>query len=520
MRFGSSLFVCSLVGGAVSLGGLLVGCGADDFAGCEADNNCGGSSGDAGLGGAGGTGATGGTGASGGTDGGAGVGGSSGSGGGEGGTCDTSKDPSVESCLVDDQYAVFVSPSGNDSTDGSKGTPFGTIEKAMETAKAKGLIVIACNDTFTAPVSLTSAHDGVIVHGGFDCNSGWTYDSGKKTPVAPTAAGIALSIDGVTKATGFKDFAFTAKEGTAAGESSIAAFVKNSTNVRFTRVDFSAGKGADGAKGTLTPVVHESVQANLNGKDAAGIAPGGPMPCTCPAGGSTTGGGGGGVGQEGAPGQPAVVGGTKGTGENCTSGGTGGNGKPGADQAGGAGAAAVGVLSATGFAGGVGAVGKSGTPGGGGGGGAGTSNAGSAGGGGGCGGCGGAGATGGGAGGSSIALMVFDATVDARDCTFTTLDAGKGGDGVAGQLGATQFGFGGNKSGGGCAGGNGGKGGNGGAGGGGAGGLSVGVLHNAGSTLTNNTPNFSQGKAGGKGIGGVPASNDGVPGDSKETLTL
>ena len=263
MRFRRTWLSWLAVGATTSIGGSVVaGCGADDFTGCEADYNCnansGGAGGDSGVGGNSGAGNTSGT------------GGSSG----DGGNCDTSKSPSEEVCLVNEQFAVFVSASGSDSSDGSKASPFGTIEKAMEAAKGAGKIVIACNDPFAAPVSLTSAHDGVAVHGGFKC-SDWSYEAGKKTPVAPSATGYALKIDGVSQATSFTDFAFTAKEGTAPGESSIAAFVKSSQNVRFDRVDFTAGKGADGAAGVLVPVTHETVQANLNGKDASGTSGGG-----------------------------------------------------------------------------------------------------------------------------------------------------------------------------------------------------------------------------------------------------
>ena len=81
---------------------------------------------------------------------------------------------------------------------------------------------------------------------------------------------------------------------------------------------------------------------------------GGLRDCSCPAGGKTTGGAGGSQAQDGALGQPAAVGGSKGTGENCTAGGTGGNGKPGTDQAGAAGATTVGALGGDGFKGTVG----------------------------------------------------------------------------------------------------------------------------------------------------------------------
>jgi hypothetical protein len=80
-------------------------------------------------------------------------------------------------------------------------------------------------------------------------------------------------------------------------------------------------------------------------------------------------------------------------------------------------------------------------------------------------------------------------------------------------------GFGGNKTSGGCPGGNGGKGGDGGAGGGGAGGLSVGILYDATATITETGGSFVTGKAGLAGPGGT-TTNDGVPGDKQDKLKL
>ena len=90
--------------------------------------------------------------------------------------------------------------------------------------------------------------------------------------------------------------------------------------------------------------------------------------------------------------------------------------------------------------------------------------------------------------------------------------AGNGGMGVSGQPGDTQFGFGGNKTLGGCIGGNGGTGGNGGAGGGAAGGVSAGIL-GKGTQPTADAPTMGMitvGMKGTKGTGGN--GNDGVDG--------
>ncbi|HMR10153.1 MAG TPA: hypothetical protein PKA88_30460, partial [Polyangiaceae bacterium] len=184
-----------LFGGALVFAGFALGCGSDcdntgTCAGPASDASTGGASGDSGIGGSGGTGGTGGNAGTGGS------GGTSGSDAGDAATCDTTKSPSEESCLVADDYAIFVSAAGSDSADGSKGTPVASWEKALELGKAAGKIVLACNDDFTSPVALTNTHSGTKLYGGFKC-SDWSYDSAKKTKLAPSTESVALSMDGL-----------------------------------------------------------------------------------------------------------------------------------------------------------------------------------------------------------------------------------------------------------------------------------------------------------------------------------
>src|SRR6187551_56861 len=119
----------------------------------------------AGEGGAGhGAGASGADSGEGGVSGTAGMSGSSGAGGGEI-PCDTTKSPSEESCLVSDEYAIFVAPTGKDGADGSQAGPVKTIAKALQLA-ADTKLVIACDATFDERLTLTV---GVRLSGGFAC---------------------------------------------------------------------------------------------------------------------------------------------------------------------------------------------------------------------------------------------------------------------------------------------------------------------------------------------------------------
>ncbi|MCB9582809.1 MAG: hypothetical protein H6717_37565 [Polyangiaceae bacterium] len=487
---------------------LTAGCANEDFSSCEANESCPGVGGsDGGVGGTAGTSGTSGTGGTGAT-------GGQGGQAGDGGGCDTSADPSTESCLVADDYAVFVDGTASTTGDGSKASPFKTIGEGLAAAKSAGKLVLVCDTNYDEQLNIDA---GVRLYGGFKCTD-WTYESGQKAVVKPAAKGYALEVSAVTNPVVIQDMEFDAQDGTDPGESSIAAFVHDSTGVAFDRVAFVAGKGVKGKDGVLVPVVHESDPAKLDGNDAASDTGGPEKKCACPAGGDTTGGAGGNKGQPGGKGFPDLGAGKGGQLGTCNL--TEQKGANASPQGAASGATIVGTLSVAGFVGTAGGDGLSGSPGQGGGGGAGAdgSNSG-AGGGGGCGSCGGAGGAGGGAGGSSIGLVAFSSNVTTDSCTFTSLSAGDGGKGVAGQAGGTLVGSGGGKTSSGCYGGDGGKGGAGGAGGGAAGGISAGILSDTTSAITDSGGTFTHGAAGQAGAGGV-ATNGGVPGIADDKVQL
>src|SRR5690606_27009058 len=91
-----------------------------------------GSSGAAG-GGSGGVGGSAGSGATGGSAGSAAAGGSGGTGG-DASACDPTALPADDACVVDEEYAVFVSPSGDDNAAGSRAAPLGSVGKGVTAA--------------------------------------------------------------------------------------------------------------------------------------------------------------------------------------------------------------------------------------------------------------------------------------------------------------------------------------------------------------------------------------------------
>ncbi|HEX2673605.1 MAG TPA: DUF1565 domain-containing protein, partial [Polyangiaceae bacterium] len=339
-----------------------------------------------------------GNGGNGGNDDVAGYGGDSGAGGGIEPPCDPTLSPSVEACVVSNEFAIFVDPAGKESAAGTKSSPVNTISKAIQLA-GDDKIVIACNATYDEQVKIVGR---ARVYGGFACSGSaapWTYEAGKRAKVAPTARGFALSVAAGAAEVDIEDVEFDARDGVDAGESSVAAFVKESASVALHRVKLVAGKGVDGADGTLTKVTFKP-QSDLDGNKASVDAGGAFNAIACEAGGTTRGGrggDGGGTGVSGSPGLPDLGAGKGGTqGLDCDVGGTGARGADAPPQPSSPGAIKLGNIGPMGWSGSAGTDGTPGSPGQGGGGGAGATTGG--GGGGGAGGCGGAGGTGGKAG--------------------------------------------------------------------------------------------------------------------------
>ncbi|MEZ4230465.1 MAG: hypothetical protein R3B89_14925 [Polyangiaceae bacterium] len=137
------------LGLAVLMAGAGVGSGCTDSGGsCEDTLSCGsaGSGGTAGSGGSSiggsaerGPGRQRGQRASGGAAGSGATGGSAGTAGagGTGVQCDETSAPGDDACVIDDQYAIFVSPSGDDTSgDGSMATPFASIANGHRRGQA------------------------------------------------------------------------------------------------------------------------------------------------------------------------------------------------------------------------------------------------------------------------------------------------------------------------------------------------------------------------------------------------
>ena len=160
--------------------------------------------------------------------------------------------PSAESCLVSDQYAVFVDGTAAAAGDGTQAKPFRTIGNALTAAGGK--LILVCDTTYTEQVTLTA---GARLYGGFKC-SDWSYDAGQRAVVAPSSEGYALEVDSVTEPVVIEDVEFHAADASTAGASSVAAFVSGAKDVTLRRDKLVAGAGKAGADGVLNKFTYPS----------------------------------------------------------------------------------------------------------------------------------------------------------------------------------------------------------------------------------------------------------------------
>lgn len=416
--------------------------------------------------------------------------------------CDGTAAPSESSCVIDEQFGVFVSPSGSDTAAGTRGAPLRTIGHALTIAKPTNRRVYACDNTngngYFETITIDTSVDGMSLFGGFACVI-WTYSTTRHASVlSPT--GPALVIRGTLRGVLIEDFAFQAPNGLVPGTSSIGGIIDSSTGVVLRRTAVFGGNAAAGADGTpgmagqagAPPSVQQNGMPATCAPDAGGAPQNGGFWQENSMCGSSGGGGGIGMrGTSGTTGSPGTPGGMDNSGARNTPGGagaTGGAGAIGIASSGGTFSNMAGYYTPPPVAGG----GTDGTVGQGGGGGGGgdvplgipaLSNClGASGGAGGMGGCGGTAGTGGSSGGASVGLLVWMSSGLMLDTC--NLESGNGG-----------------------AGGKGGNGGNGGMGGpGGMGGS--GRATDAGAPIT---PGGNGGMGGNGGPGGPGAGGNGGP---------
>lgn len=446
----------------------------------------------------------------------------------------TQEDYNCDGIDGDASRAYFVAKSGDDNNPGTRQKPFKTIGKALDILRVMSTdidqIYVSQGD-YSENLTLV---DGVSIYGGFDAGSNWARNIGYQVTIrgGHVISGNRMGMRGEnlngTKPTVVQNLTLIAEDargsipGTQHGASSYGLHCTNCSSLVLQGVDIYAGRGVDGANGTVGPRASATRPSSCHGPN--GEMAGSGQPADGPAGGEgfqcnglygisdvwTPSGGKGGdspydMGGKGGDGQTNANNQSVGKGgqgaypgcqERADDGTRGTNGASGARGQGGKQPSTLGAdglyIPTTGTRG---IVGRPGT-GGGGGGGGGSHDAtlpkrrhsGGPGGAGGAGGCPGAGGSAGGNGGSSIALVLISSTgATIYRTNLYAAEAGNGGDGGAGGAGqpGCNGGFGDtggtanvcSRAGGdGGDGKEGGTGGSGGKGGGGAGGSVIGII--------------------------------------------
>jgi hypothetical protein len=334
----------------------------------------------------------------------------------DGFSCDPSKSPHDDPCVLSNTLGVFVSSSGLDTNAGTEGSPLKTIAAGLAKASTLGRSrVYVCQGSYSETLRVTNA---VSVYGGLACplgDGGWVYGDGGTAQVTGASNAIAFTVDGVDASIAVEDLRVVSPDAVGQddagnGRSSIAVLVNGST-VSFRRCAFVAGAGTNGADG-MTGSNYEGGTAPAGQSNDGGAGGAGGM-IVCGDGTSSAGGmGGSSTPTDGADGSAVPtslvtppIDGTGGAGGVVCA-----NGHPaatGTAGTGGAAASTVGTWTNIGWTPAVAGHGANGRPGQGGGGGGGeTATPPASGGtGGGSGGCGGGGGAGGGGGGASLSLV-------------------------------------------------------------------------------------------------------------------
>lgn len=163
---------------------------------------------------------------------------------------------------------VFVSASkGNDTNDGTMGRPLKTLAAGLKTGKEAKKRVLVCAEEYAEAVTVL---DGVSMYGYVDCSAAdWKVDDTKRAKIkSPTSP--AMKVESVGAATRIEGFEVTAPDfGDGSPDerdtfqtTSIALWVKASSNVTFGKDTFKAGKGRDGVDGVdPAPLTRNDTQA-------------------------------------------------------------------------------------------------------------------------------------------------------------------------------------------------------------------------------------------------------------------
>lgn len=449
---------------------------------------------------------------------------------------------------------LFVSPGGSDASPGTMAAPKQSLAAAVAAAVAGNKRDVYVSQGAYNEELVLSSVTGKNIAGGYAQTNLWRRSNLNTTIVSGFSPALRMVQATNTRV---QLLTFYGANASGQGETVYGAWISESTGVALEGLRIQSGNAGAGANGAVGAPGQPGDNGGGGDRGCTNDTLIGCNTCSAPpaggAGPSSCGQPGGRGGFAGYDTSGYGYGGVSGSGGASAGAGTpprqadwtppsayrglaGANGSQGGD---GVGAAGLGTLSALGYlrpnatAGATGIHGRGGGGGGGGGGGCATSlfgllcwcwSYGSTGGGGGGGGCGGAGGTPGGSGGASIAVYVWDSTINATQVELRTGSGGKGGNGALGGLGGAG-GLGGGSgydegqqgdSSRGGSGGGGGIGGRGGASGGGGGGPVLGIARNSASVWSSSSTTYVMGVAGQGGTSPAGGAASGAAGTSSQ----
>ena len=155
-------------------------------------------------------------------------------------------DPGSNSTALGDDCAIFVAPTGDDASAGSKEKPLRTLGKAVLAAKGSGVgRVYACRGIYDEALVIPP---GITLVGALDCYEGTWAPTDDKSVIAGAADKVAVRFLAGEKIV-LDGFKVVAANASAPGGSSIAAIAAPEASVDIRRSEISAGDGAVGVDG-------------------------------------------------------------------------------------------------------------------------------------------------------------------------------------------------------------------------------------------------------------------------------
>ena len=156
---------------------------------------------------------------------------------------------------ITEAAGVFVAPSGNDNTDGTRARPLKTFAAAITTAARVGKIVFACTGTYSEALIVS---DSISIIGGLDCADPMRWKTGAVPSRIESPTSPAVTATAITSPTRLEALDIAAPDATSPGASSIGVLADHSPGLTLVGSKIAAGKGANGTDGVAAIPLVES----------------------------------------------------------------------------------------------------------------------------------------------------------------------------------------------------------------------------------------------------------------------